>query len=70
MNQAQSKPTKDYGEQSQAKALNPTATNLDLYEHEPFAFTEPLTRSSEPEPFSKRRSALLKAFYYWTHSRL
>ena len=70
MNPAQSEPTNNGCDHSQVANLNLSAAKFGVYERERLAFTENPVRIPEPRRFSKRRSALLKAFYYWIHSRL
>jgi len=63
-------PKDDDDAHSESTAINLSDAKLDVYQHDRLAITERAARSSVPQTFSKRRSTLLKAFYYWTHSRL
>ena len=69
MNSAQAGPPDD-GDDGYDAVLNSSAAKLDVYRHERLAYTETPVKRSSPGRNTTRKSALLKAMYYWVCSRL
>jgi hypothetical protein len=68
MNSAQPGPTDDKGHGFDAD-MNSSATKLEVYNLERLAYTEIPANHSTPRKIADRKSALLKAMYYWSLSR-